>query len=142
MKVRTEYQGGLRFASGEGDARVVMEGRPQAEDRPAAPAPAPTPKELVLHGLAGCTGLDVAAMLERQRVPFSGLAVEAEAEQTNAHPKVFKTIRVVYRIRARAEDRPKVERAIELSQEQFCGVSAMLRLGATLEHRLEFEPAD
>lgn len=138
MKVRTEYQGGLRFTSGEGDARVVMEGKPEAEGRPAAP----TPKELVLHGLAGCTGLDVAAMLERQRVPFSDLAVEAEAEQTNAHPKVFKTIRVVYRIRARAEDRPKVERAIELSQEQFCGVSAMLRLGATLEHRLEFEPAD
>ena len=138
MKVRTEYQGGMRFASGEGDARVVMEGKPEAEGRPAAP----TPKQLVLHGLAGCTGLDVATMLERQRVPFSGLVVEAEAEQTTAHPKVFKTIRVVYRIRARAEDRAKVERAIELSQEQFCGVSAMLRLGATLEHRLELEPTD
>ncbi|MBN1771976.1 MAG: OsmC family protein [Deltaproteobacteria bacterium] len=138
MRVRTEYQEDMRFASGVGDARVVMSGRAEADGG----SEAPTPKQLVLHGLAGCTGLDVATMLERQKVPFEGLVVEAEAEQTNAQPKVFRTIRVVYRIRARAEDRPKVERAIELSQAQFCGVSAMLRRGATLEHRLDFEPLD
>jgi putative redox protein len=138
MKARTEYQGSMRFASGDGDGRVVMDAKVEVGGRGVAPPP----KTLVLYGLAGCTGLDVAAMLEKQQVPFSGLAVEAEAEETNAHPRVFKTIRVVYRIRARTEDRPKVERAIELSQTRFCGVSAMLRQGATLEHRLEFEPAD
>jgi putative redox protein len=138
MKARTEYQGGMRFASGEGDARVVMDGKPEVGGQGLAPLP----KQLVLHGLAGCTGLDVAAMLEKQKVPFVGLVVEAEADETSAHPKVFRTIRLVYRVRARTEDRPKVERAIELSQTRFCGVSAMLRQGATVEHRLEFEPTD
>jgi putative redox protein len=138
MKARTEYQGGMRFASGEGDGRVVMDAKAESGGQGVAPPP----KTLLLYGLAGCTGLDVAAMLEKQQVPFSGLAVEAEAEETAAHPKVFKTIRVVYRIRARAADRPKVERAIELSQTRFCGVSAMLRQGAPLEHRLDFEATD
>lgn len=138
MKARTEYQGGLRFSSGEGDGRVVMDAKTEVGGRGVAPAP----KQLVLYGLAGCTGMDVAAMLEKQKVPFAALSVEAEAEETSTHPKVFKTVRVTYRIRARAEDRPKVERAIELSQTRFCGVSAMLRQGATVEHRLEFETMD
>jgi putative redox protein len=136
MKVTTSYEGQLRFSSGEGPAQVVMDAVPAAGGL----GQAPTPKEMVLQGLAGCTGLDVAAILGKKRVRFEGLEVDAEAEQTTSHPKVFKSIKITYRIKADPADRQAIERAIELSEKQFCGVSAMLRKSAAISWDLVLEP--
>lgn len=134
MEITTRYAGDMRFESGEGAARVTMDGAREA----GGAGEAPTPKHLVLHGLAGCTGMDVAFMLHKQRIPFQDFSIHVEADQTSIHPKVFKTIRVVYRISAAGEHRRKVERAVEQSRTTFCGVSAMLARGATLTHEIEF----
>jgi len=136
MKVSTSYAGGMRFASGEGAGRVVMDALPEAGGK----GEALTPKQMVLVGLAGCTGMDVASMLERQKIPFGELHVDVEADQTGTHPKVFKSIRIVYRIEASAAHRAKVERAIELSRMRYCGVSAMLARTAEIEDALELIP--
>lgn len=133
MKASTRYVGQRRFESGEGVARVVMDAAPEADGL----GEAPTPKQMVLYGLAGCTGLDVAVMLERQKVAFADFEIEVEAEQTGSHPKVFKEIRIIYRLAAAPADRPKIERAIELSEERFCGVSAMLRKSAEITWELD-----
>ena len=101
---------------------------------------APSPKQLVLYGLAGCTGLDVAVMLERQKIGFEDLEVEVDADLTGSNPKVFKRIRITYRLAADPAARPKVERAIELSEERFCGVSAMLRNTAEITWELDLRP--
>lgn len=101
---------------------------------------APTPKQLVLYGLAGCTGLDVASMLERQHIAFQDFEVEVEAELTSSHPKVFRQLRITYRLAADAAHRAKVERAIQLSEERFCGVSAMLRKTAEITWELDLRP--
>lgn len=136
MKVTTEYAGGMRFAGDGGGARIVMDAKPEAGGQ----GEAPTPKEIVLHGLAGCTGMDVAAMLEKRGVAFSGFAIEVEAEQTEAHPKVFKRIAITYRMAAREEDRAAIERCIELSETRFCGVSAMLAKSAEIAWKLVLDP--
>jgi len=136
MKAITRYVGHRRFDSGEGVARVVMDAAAAADGR----GEAPTPKEMVLYGLAGCTGLDVAVMLERQKIAFEDLEIEVEAEQGGSHPKVFKQIRITYRVAADAGDRAKVERAIQLSEERFCGVSAMLRKTAEITWELDLRP--
>lgn len=136
LKITTVYQGERRFAAGEGVARVVMDGSADSGGH----GEAPTPKHVVLHGLAGCTGLDVAVMLERQGVRFADLTIDVEAEQTTAHPKVFSQIKVVFRVKAASADRPKIERAIELSSTRFCGVSAMLEQTARISRELVLEP--
>ncbi|HEX9010122.1 MAG TPA: OsmC family protein [Holophagaceae bacterium] len=84
------------------------------------------PKGLLLAGLGGCTGMDVVSILEKMRVPFEGLAVEISADQSDDHPKVFTAIRVTYRFKGRDLPMDKLERAVQLSQEKYCGVSAML----------------
>lgn len=84
------------------------------------------PKGLLLAGLGGCTGMDVVSILEKMRVPFEGLAVEVSAAQSDDHPKVFTAIRVTYRFKGRDLPMDKLERAVQLSQEKYCGVSAML----------------
>ena len=84
------------------------------------------PKKMLLGALSGCSGMDVVEVLKKMKVVFSKLTIEADAEQTEKHPKVFKFINMVYRIDAKADDLDKVKRAVSLSQEKYCGVSAML----------------
>src|SRR6478672_2919721 len=86
-----------------------------------------SPKALLLTGLAGCSGIDVVDVLEKMRVPFSNLVIEAETEQTDTTPKVFKTIHIHYRVTTEEENRAKVQKAVDLSLEKYCGVATMLK---------------
>lgn len=95
-----------------------------------------SPKALLLSGLAGCTGVDVVDILEKMRVPFADLQIDAEAEQTDEHPRVFKFITLTYRIRTGEENRDKVKKAIELSLEKYCGVAAMLRKNSRIDYEI------
>jgi len=137
MKIATTYKGRMRF-SNDGAVPTVMDGTKEGGGLGAAP----TPKETVLHGLAGCTGLDVVAILGKKKVAFDDLTIEVEAEQTQYHPKVFSAIRITYRLIGNPDDRPKIERAIELSRENFCGVSTMLKKTAKIEYVLEITPKE
>lgn len=135
MKVTTTYQGEMRFASGDGPAKVVMD----AGVKVGGKGEALTPKMMVLQGLVGCTGMDVAAILARKKITFEALTINAEATQTSSHPKIFETISLTYRVKAAENDRKQVEKAIRLSQENFCGVSEMLRKSATITWSLELD---
>ena len=97
------------------------------------------PKGLLLAGLGGCTGMDVVSILEKMRVPFEGLAVEVSADQSEDHPKVFTAIRVIYRFKGRDLPMDKLERAVQLSQEKYCGVSAMLGKTAAITTEIVVE---
>lgn len=94
------------------------------------------PKALLLSALAGCSGIDVVDILTKMRVDFSDFIIEAEAGQTDEHPKVFKGIQVTYRIRTAAKNEDKVRKAIELSLEKYCGVSAMLKKNSAINYKL------
>jgi putative redox protein len=136
MKITTRYSGALRFSADAGAAHIVMDARADSGGR----GEAPTPKEMVLHGLAGCTGMDVAAMLEKRGLRFSDFRVEVGAVQTEEHPKVFERIRITYRMQADEESRAAIDRAIELSATRYCGVSAMLGKTARMSWELVLEP--
>ena len=97
------------------------------------------PKGLLLAGLGGCTGMDVVSILEKMRVPFEGLAVEVSADQSEDHPRVFTAIRVTYRFKGRDLPMDKLARAVQLSQEKYCGVSAMLGKTAAITTEIVVE---
>ncbi len=92
----------------------------------------PTPMELVLIALAGCTGMDVISILAKKRQPFTGVQVLVEGETAEEYPKVYTKIRVEYVIYGVGVDPNAVERAIELSESTYCPVSAMLRYTAEI----------
>jgi putative redox protein len=90
--------------------------------------------ETVLLALAGCTGMDVVSILQKMRVPLEGLEIRVTAERAEEHPKVFTRIALEYIVTG-ADLRPdQVTRAVELSQTQYCSVSAMLRRAAELTY--------
>src|ERR1700752_4303021 len=84
-----------------------------------------TPMELVLIGLCGCTGYDVASILSKKREPFTSIEVRAEGERAGTPPTVYTEIRLVYRIGGKVSHKA-AEDAVKLSEEKYCSVSAML----------------
>ncbi len=91
----------------------------------------PKPKGLVLTALVGCTGMDVISILGKMKIAphLTHFHVEAAATLTDSHPKVFDRIDLAYHFEGEAEELPvdRLLRAVQLSQEKYCGVAAMLR---------------
>jgi putative redox protein len=84
----------------------------------------PNPKPLILSALAGCTGMDVVNVLNKMHATYSDLSIDVDADLTDEHPRVYSEIRVTYHIKT--NDREKMEKAVNLSKDSYCGVSAML----------------
>jgi putative redox protein len=96
----------------------------------------PRPKDLLLSALAGCTGMDVVALLRNRKMPFDALSITVDADSTQEHPRVYSAIRIEYRLSGAALDPEKIRKAVELSRERYCGVSAMLAKAAPITHRI------
>ncbi|MCK4717028.1 MAG: OsmC family protein [Thermoplasmata archaeon] len=91
---------------------------------------AATPMELVLMGLCGCTAMDVISILDKMHVPYGKITVTASAERAEEHPKKFDKVHIVYTLTPKdGEEIPtaKVEKAIRLSEDRYCGAAANLR---------------
>ena len=95
------------------------------------------PKALLLSALAGCSGIDVVDILTKMRVNFSDFTIETEADQTDEHPKVFKDIHILYKLKTAADNEEKVKKAIDLSLEKYCGVAAMLKKNSAIHYTLQ-----
>jgi putative redox protein len=96
-----------------------------------------SPMELVLIGLCGCTGYDVASILTKKREPFTSIEVRAEGERAAVPPTVYTEIRLVYRIGGNVS-RKAVEDAVRLSEEKYCSVAAMLQKTAKITFVVEY----
>ena len=92
--------------------------------------------ELVLHALAGCLGVDLSMMLAKMKQPVTGLEITVEADRAEEHPKIYTDIRLHVKVHGAVSAR-KLERAINLSQETYCSVSAMLARSAKISHTWE-----
>ena len=92
----------------------------------------PSPTELVLIGLAGCTAMDVVSIMEKKRQPITNLQVKAEVERAENHPKVFTNIHLEYIAYGTGISDKALERAIELSEKRYCSVQAMLKKTAEI----------
>ena len=95
-----------------------------------------SPKQMLLASLAGCTGLDVIDMLAKMRVSFNSFELKVSAHMTEEHPKIYDQINIDYCFTGDAIDIQKVEKAIHLSKEKYCGVSAMLRNASAIHFNL------
>lgn len=126
MKARAKWVEGMAFMgeAGSGHA-VIMDGAPEYGGRNIGIRP----MEMLLIGLAGCTGFDVVQILKKGREAVTGCEVEVEAERASEDPKVFTRIHIAYRISGRGLSQAKAERAVTLSKEKYCSASIML--GAT-----------
>jgi putative redox protein len=99
----------------------------------------PRPKPLMLVSLTGCTGMDVISILKKMRVEPDYFNVEAYAESTSEHPKHYSQIHLKYIFKGKNLPEAKINKAVNLSQERYCGVSHMLGQAAKLTHEIVIE---
>lgn len=87
----------------------------------------PRPKPFMLLALAGCTGMDVISILKKMRVEVESFNVKVEGNLTEEHPKQYDKMHVIYEFKGKNLPMDKIEKAVNLSEERYCGVSAMYK---------------
>jgi putative redox protein len=93
----------------------------------------PSPKQLLLMSIAGCTAMDVVALLKKHKQAFERFEMRAQGELTAQHPKVFQSVELTYEL-AGPIDRERVIEAVRLSMTQYCGVSAMIAKACPIKY--------
>ncbi|MCF8713519.1 OsmC family protein [Joostella atrarenae] len=85
------------------------------------------PKALMLSALAGCSGLDVASMIKKMKLDVEDFRIDIHAELTDEHPKYYNKVTVEYHFYGTDLAEKKLQRAVDLSVETYCGVMEMFR---------------
>ena len=97
----------------------------------------PRPKPLTLASLGGCTGMDVISILRKMRVEPDYFNVSVAATSTDSHPVYYDNIKITYSFKGKDLPMDKLEKAINLSQDRYCGVTAMLRKAVNITHEIK-----
>jgi len=136
MQAFIKHLQGITFA-GKANSNhwVMMDGSSKFGGSDAASGP----MELILIALGGCTGSDVASILEKKRVKLDGFEMNISADRAQEYPKVFTKIHIEYVFYGDNIKTKDVERAIELSQEKYCSVSAMLKKSADVTYSYQIK---
>ena len=125
----TKYISGMAFETEIAGHKIILDNSP--EDL------GPTPKPLLLSALAACSGMDIVPILNKIKVEFSDLTIDVTGELSNDYPKIYKTIKVIFHIHLNPDDLEKMERAVKLSLEKYCGVYAMLVKAADISYQID-----
>jgi len=96
------------------------------------------PKALMLSALAGCSGLDVAMLIKKMKLDVENFSIETIANLTDEHPKFYDAVIIEYHFWGDSLDEKKLQRAVDLSVEKYCGVMEMFRKFAKLEIKTIF----
>ncbi len=131
-KVECNWTNNMSFEVDVNDHIITID----AEERVGGENRGPRPKALLLAGLAGCTGMDVVSILKKMRVEPDDFNITAEAEQSEEHPVVYTKIHLTYTFKGNNLPFDKIDKAVNLSQDRYCGVSAMLSKTAELTHEI------
>ncbi len=121
--ITTKFTGGMAFNAEIGDHKIVMDASPTDGGIDSGPGP----KKLMLTSLAGCTGIDVVSILNKMKVSFSNFTMDVDASLTEEHPRIYDKVKITYKIKLAEADHAKMEKAVHLSEDKYCGVMAMFR---------------
>ena len=121
--VNVKWAGGMAFEAGIDDYKILLDAKPAAGGNNMGPRPKP----LLMASLGGCTGMDVISILKKMKVEVEAFNVHVEGTLTEEHPKYFTSMHLVYEFTGKNLPLDKIEHAISLSQEKYCGVSATLK---------------
>lgn len=135
MNVTVKHVGGMAF-EGVGHSGETTKISPSVADTEHVGS---SPMELVLMGVAGCSGIDIVGVLEKMRVSYKKFEICVEGERAQDHPRVFTDIRVVYKFWGTDLLEEKLRRAIDLSFDKYCSVIHTVNKVAQVTYTLEIQ---
>ncbi len=131
-KIDCTWKDGMTFEAEVNGFKLILDADESVGGRDLGPRPKP----LTLVSLAGCTGMDVISILKKMRVEPDYFNVSVEGELTDEYPKYYHKIHTIYEFRGDNLPMEKLEKAVNLSQDRYCGVTAMLIKVAQMTHEI------
>lgn len=130
--VDVKWTGNMVFEATMEDHKLLMD----LDEERGGENKGPRPKPLMLASLGGCTGLDVISILKKMKITPDYFNMHIEGEQTDDHPKRYSRIKIVYEFKGDELPLDKIRKAIELSQDKYCGVSAVYKKSVDLIYEI------
>lgn len=121
-KIALTWEGNNTFESIHDDGVVMIDNPDEGEQSKGM-----RPKALMLSSLAGCSALDIVSLLKKMRAEVADFKIDVTAELTDEHPKIYKDVVVTYKFYGSDFKKDKIQKAIKLSVDQYCGVMEMFR---------------
>jgi len=122
-KVTLKWQEGMTFEGIVSGHKITID----ADEKVGGKNSGPRPKALMLIALAGCTAMDVISILNKMRMPYDDFSIDVVSNKSEEHPVVYTDFKILYKFKGKNLDLEKIKKAIDLSQERYCGVSAMYK---------------
>lgn len=133
--IKCTWVSDMAFETEIGGHKILLDASPEVGGKNQGPRPKP----LILSALAGCTGMDVVSILKKMKIEPSYFSMEVEGELTEEHPKWYKKIHLVYFFKKSDNlEEDKIKKAVELSQEKYCGVNALLKRATDVSYEIKY----
>ncbi|MEJ5227837.1 OsmC family protein [Thermodesulfovibrio sp.] len=139
IKAKVKWAGGMQFVgqSGTGHA-IVMDAHPDFGGENTGMRP----MELLLVGLGGCSGMDIASILAKKKQDLRGIEINIQGKQPEEYPKRFTEIEIEFIIKGKNLSEEAVKRAVQLSMDKYCSVKATLEHSAKITHSYRIVEVD
>jgi len=133
-KIEVSWKGEMLFESVAPEGKVMID----AAEENGGQGKGLRPKAMMLTSLAGCTAMDIASLLKKMRAEVADFKIEVEGNLTEEHPKIYDKVKVIYRFYDKEFQKDKIEKAVNLSAETYCGVMHMFRQFAEVTIEIEY----
>ncbi|MBN1950847.1 MAG: OsmC family protein [Bacteroidales bacterium] len=134
--VSVNWKKGMAFEAEVDGHKILVD----AKEEQGGSNKGPRPKPLMMVALAGCTGMDVVSILKKMRVEPDDFNIRIDGELSEEHPKRFTKMHIIYEFTGKDLPMDKLEKAIDLSQERYCGVSVSYKEVMEISHEIKIIP--
>jgi putative redox protein len=122
--IKSEWKGDMAFEADVNGHKVIMDANIEGGGHNLGPSP----KKLLLVALSGCTGMDVVSVLKKMRVDIQKCSIEVQGDVAEEHPKRYTKMHVIYKFTGKDIPMDKLEKAVKMSEDTYCGVEALFKL--------------
>ncbi|WP_299521853.1 OsmC family protein [uncultured Lutibacter sp.] len=133
-KIEVNWKGQMLFESVAPEGNIMIDAAPEVGGQ----GKGLRPKAMMLSALAGCTSMDVISLLKKMRAEVAELKVEVEGDLTDEHPKLYDKVKVIYNFYGTDFQKDKIEKAVNLSVDRYCGVFEMFRKFSDISHEIVY----
>lgn len=131
--INTEWKGDMTFEADVNGHKVMMDANIESGGHDTGSSP----KKLLLVALSGCTGMDVVSILKKMRIEIEKCNIEVQGDVAEEHPKRYTKMHVIYKFTGKNLPIEKLQKAVSLSEETYCGVEALYKMAIKVTSEIQ-----
>ena len=135
QEIKTQWLGNMLFNADTLGGNFKIDAAPESGGE----GKGVRPKALMLTSLAGCTGMDIVSLLKKMRAEVDDIEINVSGELSDEHPKIYHKVTLEYIFYGKDLKKDKIEKAVQLSDEKYCGVMEMFRQFAEITTKIIYK---